>query len=169
MSVKWLKVLRLDVLLVLSFLDVVLLKHSVSDQITVCYIVKNCVSEYLKFLVASQQAIAIFKLSVSECFKQNVLVCETVVKNLFNSRTHLLNQSQPQLSASQTFQVNSTLQILEFLAKQMGLFVKAKYRFDPCLLFSAHLLNIPILLVQCLYIVSECEIEVIKSIVHLKD
>ena len=69
MSVKWLKVLRLDVLLVLSFLDVVLLKHSVSDQITVCYIVKNCVSEYLKFLVASQQAIAIFKLSVSECFK----------------------------------------------------------------------------------------------------
>ena len=69
MSVEWLKIFRFDVLLILSFLDVVLLKHSVSDQIAVCYIVKNCVAEYLKFLVAPQQAVAIFKLSVSECFK----------------------------------------------------------------------------------------------------
>jgi hypothetical protein len=58
---------------------------------------------------------------------------------------------------------------LEFLAKQMGLFVKAKYRFYPCLLFSAHLLNVPILLVKCLYIVIECEIEVVKFIMHLKN
>ena len=55
MGIKGLEVFLSDVCLFLSLLDIVLFKHRELDEVSVGDVVKDCITEYLKLLVADRK------------------------------------------------------------------------------------------------------------------
>ena len=55
MGIEGLKVFLSDVCLFLSLLDIVLFKHRELDEVGVGDVVKDCITEYLKLLVADRK------------------------------------------------------------------------------------------------------------------